>query len=73
MSASFLDPLAVGRCMAMFQDVRHVEMTNAEYHSQSYLSISKTRLTYFQNDPQAFYQRWDRSSVGRYRRAGEPL
>lgn len=58
MNKDFLDPLAVGRCMAMFQDVRHVEMTNAEYHSQSYLSVSKTRLTYFQNDPQAFYQRW---------------
>lgn len=53
-----LDSLAVARCMAMFEDVKHVAMTNAEYHSQDYKSISKTRLTVFQNDPQEFYQRW---------------
>lgn len=54
----FLDDLAVERCRAMFEDVRHVPMTNAEYHSQDYKSISKTRLTVFQSDPQEFYQRW---------------
>lgn len=56
--SDFLDPLSVERCKAMFEDVRHVPMTNAEYHSQSYKSISKTRLTVFQADPQEFYQRW---------------
>ena len=55
---NFLDPMVVERCRSMFEDVRHVEMTNAEYHSQDYKSISKTRLTVFQSDPQEFYQRW---------------
>ena len=53
-----LDSLSVARCAAMFDNVRHVDMTNAEYHSQDYKSISKTRLTVFQGDPQEFYQRW---------------
>ena len=57
-STAFLDSMAVDRCRAMFEDVRHIEMTNAEYHSQNYQSISKTRLTIFKNDPQEFYQRW---------------
>lgn len=55
---TFLDQSAVDRCRSMFCDVRYVPMTNQCYHGQPYKSISKTRLTVFQSDPQEFYQRW---------------
>lgn len=42
----------------LFTDVRRVEMTNEEYHSSPWRSISKSRLTKFAEDPQLFYQQF---------------
>ena len=48
----------IEHCKNLFEDVRHVPMTNEAYHGNSWKSLSKTRLTVFMNDPQEFYQRW---------------
>lgn len=48
----------IERCKSLFENVRHVPMTNDRYHGNSWKSLSKTRLTVFWNDPQEFYQRW---------------
>jgi hypothetical protein len=54
----FIDDMVVEKCRMLFEDVRHVPMTNSEYHANHYKSLSKTRLTVFKDDPQEFYQRW---------------